>query len=190
MEEIWKPITGYKKFYEVSNFGRVKVLKRKRKTVWGVTEYKEKIMKLSDNGTGYLFVRLLIYGKHSNHYVHRLVSREFIKNPKRKPQVNHLDGNRSNNHVKNLEWCTHKENVVHSVKRRKELGYVRKKYTLNNLAAPLRGEEVKSSKLKEIDVIFIRKTNMKVTELMKKYNVCERTIYDVKRKLSWTHVKT
>jgi Mor family transcriptional regulator len=48
---------------------------------------------------------------------------------------------------------------------------------------------VKSSKLKEVDVIFIRKTNMKVTELMKKYSVCERTIYDVKRNLSWTHVK-
>lgn len=67
-----------------------------------------------DNGNGYKFVALWKNNKAKNNYRHRLVAQHFLQNPHNKPEVNHLDGNKENNHFSNLEWCTEEENTRHA----------------------------------------------------------------------------
>ena len=99
MEEIWKDIQGYEGKYQVSNLGRVKSLNYHRTG-------KEGFIKMYDNNHGYL--RVSLNGKTFS--VHRLVSHAFIDNPNNLPQVNHIDENKYNNCVSNLEWCDSKYN--------------------------------------------------------------------------------
>ena len=98
--EIWKDIPGYEGVYQVSNLGNVKSLPR-----------------MVSNGKGYLCIELKDKnGKYHFCGVHRLVAVAFIENPDNKPQINHIDGNKKNNIVENLEWCTNGENQVHAYK--------------------------------------------------------------------------
>ena len=73
-------------------------------------------MKPSVNSSGYLKVVLRHNKQSKNKYLHRLIAEHFIENPTNAPMVNHKDGNKLNNHVSNLEWCTRKQNVNHAVK--------------------------------------------------------------------------
>ena len=70
----------------------------------------------SCNGNGYLYVSKQSGRKTKHYYVHRLVAEAFIENPLNKPEVNHIDGNKRNNIVENLEWCTRGENIIHAYK--------------------------------------------------------------------------
>ena len=101
IEEIWKDIKGYEGLYQVSNFGRVKNLRR------------DKVLKLSERG-GYLRVALTINYNSKWFSVHRLVAQCFLPNVNNLPQVNHKDGVKTNNNISNLEWCTNKENSRHA----------------------------------------------------------------------------
>ena len=107
IDEIWKDVKDYKGLYKVSNFGRVKSLKR-------INCYgriiNEKILTSTLNNKGYLRVKLSKNGKGKNVSVHRLVAEAFIPNPNNLPQINHKDENPKNNNVKNLEWCDNKYN--------------------------------------------------------------------------------
>lgn len=109
--EIWKSVRGFEKSYEVSSFGNVRSLPRFRGgknnslvPVFG------KILRSGDCN-GYRNINL---GKGTTVYVHRLVAEEFIPNPESLPEVNHVDGNKSNNCVSNLEWISHIENAKHA----------------------------------------------------------------------------
>lgn len=104
MKEIWKDIPGYEGLYQASNLGRIKSKKN------------NKILKLYKNQYGYLQVRLSKKGIVKLFRVHRLITNTFIYNKYNKPYVNHKDGNKQNNCVENLEWCTQKENVEHAIK--------------------------------------------------------------------------
>jgi hypothetical protein len=73
-------------------------------------------MKPQINARGYLVIGLMINDKQRMHKIHRLVSNAFIENPENKPQVNHIDGNKLNNCISNLEWATQKENIQHAYK--------------------------------------------------------------------------
>ena len=103
MKEIWKPIEGYDGDYEASNIGRVKSIKS------------NKMLKPMKKRTGYYAVGL--YKNAIRKYVslHRVVAIAFIGNPPEgKDQINHIDGDKANNSVQNLEWCNQSENLAHS----------------------------------------------------------------------------
>lgn len=99
MEEIWRDIKGYEGLYQVSNLGRVR-------SFHGGSE---RIMKQTLQN-GYLRITLLKNEKSKRFLSHRLVALAFIPNPENKPQVNHIDEDKTNNRVDNLNWMTSKEN--------------------------------------------------------------------------------
>lgn len=118
--EIWKDIKGYNGLYQVSNFGRVKSLKRICNKGKGNYNRKEKIRKLLiqkkvNCKTDYWRVGLSKNSKVTYYAVHRLVAVAFIENPDNKPYVNHKDGNGLNNRAENLEWVTNSENQLYSL---------------------------------------------------------------------------
>lgn len=100
--EVWKDIPQYEEVYQASNLGNVR------------NKTNGNVLKSYDNGSGYLFVRLSMNGKKTNFYIHRLVAELFIPFEDGKNSVNHIDGNKNNNCVTNLEWCTHSENQYHA----------------------------------------------------------------------------
>ena len=104
--EEWTHINGYDGLYIISNLGQVKRFIKGR---W-------KILKPNKNKYGYLFVNLCKNGKSTSYRIHRLVALHFIPNPENKPQVNHIDENKENNVVSNLEWMTSKENNNHGTR--------------------------------------------------------------------------
>ena len=111
-EEIWKPVVGYEGLYEVSSYGRVKSLDRYVKYSDGrIYLHKGKVLSLAKDKNGYFVVSLYFNGKHNTIKVHRLVAQAFIPNPDNLPEVNHLDEDKTNNRVENLEWCDHKYNM-------------------------------------------------------------------------------
>ena len=115
--EKWKPIIGYEDCYEVSNLGRIKSLSRTIKKSDGTTQhYREKIMKPGKTTSGYAFIILCKNKRHKNYGIHRLVAQAFIPNPNEYLDVNHIDGNKLNNIVSNLEWCTRSDNLKHALK--------------------------------------------------------------------------
>lgn len=134
MEEIWKDIKGYEGAYQVSNFGQVRSLDRTINHPNGPTKRRGIILKQVKTGErrNYHCVDL----KSVQYKVHRLVATAFIPNPENKPEVNHIDGNPSNNHVENLEWVTASENQVHALAtgllvRERGVSCANTKYSLN-----------------------------------------------------------
>jgi hypothetical protein len=112
--EVWKDVIDYEGIYQVSNLGRVKSLDR---IVWNKANKSYSkitgiILKL-DCANKYQQIHLTKNGKPSNFLVHRLVAKAFIDNPLNNPQVNHIDENKFNNRLSNLEWVSQSENINH-----------------------------------------------------------------------------
>ena len=110
MEE-WRDIQGYDGFYQVSNCGRVRSMYFHNNHA---TIKRVKVLKTVTNKSNRVYVSLHNDGKRKNCTVHRLVACAFLPNPDQLPEVNHIDGNPSNNNVENLEWCTKKYNAQHA----------------------------------------------------------------------------
>lgn len=100
-QEIWKPVKGFEQLYQVSSLGRV-------------SNYR-KMLAIQTMPKGYLTIVFKVKQVAHNRLVHRLVAEAFIENPEVKPEVNHKDGDKSNNSVSNLEWCTSSENKRHAL---------------------------------------------------------------------------
>lgn len=160
--EVWKAILGYEENYEVSSLGRVKSLSRV--TVTGKIK-PERLRTLSVNKRcGRLQVTLYKYGKSRTWKVHSLVAHAFLGEQLKGMDVNHIDGNKLNNAVQNLEYCTRSENQLHAIR----LG-------LN----PHWHENHPLAKLKEFDIETIRilsAKGVKGIELSKQFKISRAQI--------------
>ena len=158
MEEVFKDINGYEGFYQISNLGRVVSFKRN----------KYRFLKINLNINKYYLVGLSRDNKQKSFRVHRLVAKAFIPNPLDKKAVNHINGNKKDNTVSNLEWCTYSENMKHSydVLKRKS----------------------GRSKLSRKEVISIREDGRTHLEISKDYNVTRRNITEIKNNKIWKNI--
>lgn len=185
--EIWMPVKGYEKFYHVSNFGRVKrvegfvthpITGKKNK------KQRERILGLGKKENWYPNFSLCKNGTKINVCVHRLVAIAFIPNPLNKPCVNHIDGNKKNNHVSNLEWVTFQENELHSYKK---LGKVATMVNLKNFSpewdSPLvlpNGLKIAGKRQKTVYKMLLKGVR---GSIITKNGYNKSTLYDLVRKL-------
>lgn len=141
--ERWDDISGYKGLYSISDHGRIKSHEKVIRYSNGrAQKYEERILKLNYSN-GYRTISLVKEKVKMTHMAHILVGNYFVQNPEKKPFINHLDGDRSNNHYLNLEWSTNSENQLHSY------------HILGRRA--VKGEANGLSKLKEADIFNIRR---------------------------------
>ena len=170
--EIWKWISGYEGLYQVSNYGRIKTFPRH-------SRYKEIMIRRPALGTGgYLQVGLHKNGISKTFDIHRLVAQTFIPNPLNLPEVNHKFGNKFDNCVENLYWCTDEENTHHAV----ETGLIKS------------GADRNEAKLTAEQVRWIRENykpydpNFGASALARKFNVSPRTIRRVVKGITYKNV--
>lgn len=171
-QEVWMVVEDYPD-YMVSNLGRVKSMKRGRELILkGRLRKKLSIRHLP-------YVRVVLYRDNmaNGKLIHRLVANAFIPNPDKLPQVNHLDGDVSNNYVSNLEWATPSSNVI---------------YSLNTFGRKERlGESNNKSKFTKEQVQEVRRLYPEIKsqrKLAKMYNVCQTAIKQIVNNQTWKHI--
>ena len=171
MRELWRPMVNYEGWYEVSNLGRY----RRAKPGFGTSV--GKVLKLHANNRGYQYAQPCKDSKKRNLLIHRLVMEAFIGPCPDGIQVNHKDGDKSNNRLDNLEYMTQSENMVHG----REMGLFR----------PIRGEERCNSILTEENVHEIRRLVGKETpkEIAARFGVSRGLIYNVIHGKRWGWLK-
>lgn len=163
--EIWKDLPDYEGLYKVSTHGQVKGLHRG-----------EKVLSAAPDRDGAMNVVLCDgEGKRHTVKVHRLVAKVFIPNPDNKPEINHLDGDRSNNRIDNLEWCTRSENEKHAYK----IG-LKTMVGGKNFHAKLTEEQVREIR---------NQSTSSYIGLAVKYGVTPSCISSIMRRKTWKHVK-
>src|SRR5262245_59454121 len=166
MRERWHSIPGYEGLYEASDRGRVRGIKRRR------------VLALVKGRRGYLHVNLYRDGRAKNKLVHRLVLASFAGPIRLGWEVNHKDGDKTNNELSNLEQMTGEQNREHA--------------RAQGLFKPRLGEDNKSSKLTEAQVREIRrlrKERMPVQEIAWRFRVSQGAVYSILKRKTWRHVE-
>ena len=205
MDEIWKDIEGYNGLYQVSNAGRIRSIHYSKSKI-----LKQNIIR------NYYYVSLSKCGLAKKLRVSRLVAKAFIDNSFNKQQVNHIDGNKLNNCINNLEWCTASENLKHAFR----IGKIKPKYGKDNpmygkrgklnpfygkkhsdetikkmkslCSISSRGERNASSKLTDWDVKFIKvwiKEGYKQSDISKVFKISKGVISNIKVGRTWKHIR-
>jgi hypothetical protein len=113
--EIWLDAVGFSGWYEVSNLGNVRSVSRVVKRKRGFAFWKGRRLRKRIHSGGYYNANMSVDGVSHYRFIHRMVAEAFIPNPENLPFVNHIDGNKKNNNVENLEWCTEQENNIHAL---------------------------------------------------------------------------
>lgn len=177
-KEIWKDIPGYEGRYQISDSGKVKSLARVSKSKYpGGNPVKMRILKSTINPGGYEVVILCKDAKTKCIGIHRLIATAFIPTINGKDHINHKNGNRLDNTIENLEWCTNQENQTHSWK--------------HNSRQPLRGENNGHAKIKPEDVVEIRRLRSEgytYIEIGKRFNLSRPSVQDIIYRRTWKHV--
>lgn len=177
-----KDIKGYESKYAACEDGRIWAFPKigyAKAGRWSEGRYlKPYIMK-----NGYHVVSLFTNGSQKKFLVHRLIATTFIPNPKELQDTNHKDGNKSNNGLSNLEWCTRKENIHHAMK----MGL------FDNVGGnPPRGEDCVTSKLKDEQVREIRRLhseeNVSYAEIGRLFKTTKENVSFICRRKSWKHI--
>lgn len=164
-DEQWLPVKGFEALYHVSNMGRV----RRMMALHGT--YAGKLLKHQYNSGGYPRIFLSKDGETSIVFVHRLVAEAFIGARPDGMEINHKDMNRRNPLVTNLEYVSRSENIIHG--------------NANRAYPPARGEDKPQHKLTWAIVDDIRRSSDTQRALAKKYEVCSRTISNIRLGLKW-----
>lgn len=178
--EIWKSIPGYEGAYEVSSTGRIRSLQRLVTSRWGDGSprlHRARILILRTDVDGYKWATLFRNAKRKNVRAHGAVLSAFIRPKREGEECNHIDGNKSNNHVDNLEWVTAKQNTTHA-------------FTAG-LRHPMRGDKHAMAKLSRQQVLEIRgrvACGAIRRTMAKEYNVSVQAICDVVNGHTWRSV--
>ena len=171
--EIWKDIKGYEGKYKVSNTGKILSINYKNSG-------KDLLLKTSYTKDGYLKVRLNYNGKDRTARVHRLVAETFIDNPDNKETVNHINGNKEDNNINNLEWSDRHEQLVHAYKNKLKIA----QKGVENCNAALTEEQVR-----EIRKLYkYRSKEYNTITLARKYGVNNSTIGDIVRFVTYKDI--
>ena len=179
MQEKWKSIDGYE-FYEISTLGRLRVLEHTVHVKGRPDKIVRSKIKTATLVHGYYYYSLYRGNVGKRFAAHRLVAQEFIPNPDNKPEVNHIDGDKSNNCVENLEWVTHGENQRHAFAMGLVVPYDR--HGANN---PMHGKHhSESAKAKIAEVHLGTKHSDETRDRMSKSRKGKRFSDEHKRKLS------
>ena len=180
--EIWKDIPNYEGYYQVSNLGRIKSIKRKVKYQNSFRNVKEKIKGTFIGKQGYERVELSKNKINKKYNVHRIVANVFIPNPLNKETVNHINGIKTDNRVENLEWATKSENILHAYK----TGLSKNSEKQRN-AVKLYCKENKIKPIIQLDLDgnFIKEWKS-ATEVMNVLNINRKSISNCIRKQSKT----
>lgn len=178
MDEQWLPVVGYEGFYEVSNTGRVRALARsgERAGRWRrcVMHFPEREMKISTSTGGYKYLSLKLPDRPSTKYLlHRLVMRAFVGEPAAGYQVNHKDGDKANNNLANLEYCTAQENLIHLTR------------TLKRKIGGSGGY----SKLTETQARAILADKRILREIAADYGISLQAVWNLQNGKTWAHLQ-
>lgn len=172
-----KSIKNYEELYEITEDGKVIILPRIKRNRYGLYKTKQKETYGYKNKKGYMVVNLVSNKKNTkrkNVMIHRLVAEAFIPNPKNYPYINHIDGNKTNNNVSNLEWCNNSMNQIHAFATGLQKG----------------GCEHNNSKLSYENVLFIKHNyhKYKQKELANMFNVSTKAIYQIIKGITYKNV--
>ena len=179
-ESIWRPVEGYEGIYEVSSAGEVKSLPRLKYCGHKGSppqKVEGRILKVSEDRLGYSRVKLSKNGTSKLKYLHRIIASAFIENITEKTEVNHIDGDKSNNMLNNLEWVNRSENMKHNFSIGISNGH--------------RGEDNNKAKLSWDSVKQIRKLyfdGVSQKELSKKFEVTTANISCIVNHKTWKEV--
>lgn len=158
--EVWKDIKGYENKYQISNLGKVRNTNTKKLYITSI------------DTRGYYRINLYNnLGEYKTFRVHRLLGIAFIPNPNNYPCINHIDGNKANNDLSNLEWCTHQQNTIHAVQNKLRIAPSKEKH---------------GRALLNIDLVNqIRNNALTLNQAKALCNISKTQYYRVKRGIGW-----